>query len=97
MGLTLLSQSTFPFKFLDHAFHTTAYLINKLPTTNNPHSIRYFTLFHKELDYQFLHTFGCANGKLFISKDVIFDEHNFPFMFSRPVTSLHHSTFVLFL
>jgi len=121
IGLTLLSQSSLPLKFWDHAFHTAVYLINRLPTSVVPHSVPYSLIFHKDPNYHFLRVFGCAcyphtrpynhhklafcstsctflgysschkgykcldsHGRLFISKDVIFDEHTFPFSCTSP-------------
>ena len=58
--LTLLAQAKMPLLFWWESFHTTFFLINRLPTPvlNN---VSPFTKLHgRQLDYQFLETFGCA-------------------------------------
>lgn len=116
MGLSLLSQASLPLSFWDHSFHTSVYLINRLPSPHQKHSIPYTTLYQKPPDFSFLKVFGCscfpllrpyhnqkfqfrsaeciflgysanhkgykcldATGRLFVSKDVIFNENAFPY------------------
>ena len=59
-GLTFLAQAKMPLSFWWESFHTTSFLINRLPThvLNN---ISPFTKVHgRQPDYQFLKLFGCA-------------------------------------
>lgn len=60
IGLTLLSQVLLPLKFWDHAFHTTIYLINCLPSIFHNHIIPFQVIYNKMPDYTFLKVFGCA-------------------------------------
>lgn len=46
--------------FLVVLFHTTAYLINLLPTPTNSQSSSFQLLFNKSPDYSFLRVFGCS-------------------------------------
>src|ERR1044072_4884628 len=116
LGLTLLAHASIPFSYWDHAFQTSVYLINRLPSKSIQNSVPYTLLFKKFPDYSFLRAFGCScfpntrpynqhkldfrtqhcvflgystshkgykclsqEGKLIISKDVIFDETTFPY------------------
>jgi len=54
IGLTLLSQASLLLKFLDHAFHTVVYLINRLPSPAPSYILPYSTIFDKNYDYTFL-------------------------------------------
>nr|KYP42260.1 Retrovirus-related Pol polyprotein from transposon TNT 1-94 [Cajanus cajan] len=60
MGLTLLSQAFLPMKYWDHVFHTTVYLINRLPSLSHNKIVPYQVLYSKDLDYTFIKVFGCA-------------------------------------
>ncbi|GAU26774.1 hypothetical protein TSUD_317720 [Trifolium subterraneum] len=91
-GLTLLSQANIPLKFWDHAFITATFLINRLPTPVLNNQSPYYAL-HKYPDYKSLKVFGRAwyssvykgykclspEGRIYISKDVLFNEHKFPY------------------
>jgi histone deacetylase 1/2 len=131
MGLTLLSHSNLPLKFLDHAFLTAVHLINRLPTASLQFKIPYNILFQKMLDYNVFKPFGCLcfpllrpynaykfdfrshqciilgysnthkgykclspTGKIFVSKDVLFNETSFPYpsLFSETNTNLPSPT-----
>ncbi|GAU41870.1 hypothetical protein TSUD_366180 [Trifolium subterraneum] len=91
-GLTLLSQANIPLKFWDHAFITAAFLINRLPTPVLNNKSPYYALLHKYPDYKSLKVFGLGyssvykgykclspEGRIYISKDVLFNEHKFPY------------------
>lgn len=59
MGLTLLTQAHLPLSFWWEAFHTSAYLVNRLPTPVLPLTKSPFeTLFKFKPDYSFLKFFG---------------------------------------
>lgn len=115
-GLTLLAQASLPLKFWDEAFHTSVYIINRLPSPLLASKSPLEVLFHTQPQYSQLKSFGCLcypnlkpynqhkfaykstpctflgyslnhkvfkclddKGKIFISRNVIFDEHTFPF------------------
>uniref|UniRef100_A0A803NGJ8 Integrase catalytic domain-containing protein n=1 Tax=Cannabis sativa TaxID=3483 RepID=A0A803NGJ8_CANSA len=91
-GLALLSQANLPLKFWDEAFRTTVYLHNRLPTPLLGHKSPLEVLFNTKPDYTYFRTFGLnhkgykcldATGRLYISRDVIFDEHSFPYSSSN--------------
>jgi hypothetical protein len=109
LGLTLLTQASMPLTYWDHAFLTSVYLINRLPTASLNFQIPYQVLYHQIPNYNFLKVFGCAcfplfrpynaykfdfrsheclflgyssshkGGRIFISKDVLFNEYRFPY------------------
>ena len=59
MGLTLLAKAKLPLSFWWEAFSTSAFLINRLPTSVLPsHKSPYETLFKHKPDYDFLKCFG---------------------------------------
>ncbi|KAJ4718927.1 Retrovirus-related Pol polyprotein from transposon TNT 1-94 [Melia azedarach] len=60
MGLTLLAQASLPLKFWWDAFHTSVFLINRLPTPVLHRFSPYKKLHHVQPDYSFLKVFGCA-------------------------------------
>jgi hypothetical protein len=49
-----------PLKFWDEAFLTTVFLINHLPSKVINYDTPLQRLFHHDLDYSSLRTFGCA-------------------------------------
>jgi hypothetical protein len=57
--LALLSHSHVPFQFWDDAFDTACYLINRLPSSNNPSKSPFEILFQKSPNYNILKIFGC--------------------------------------
>lgn len=59
-SLALLAQSTLPLKFWDHAFVTTSYLINRLPSLTLHNHSPYYKLLNKTSDYTCLRVFGYA-------------------------------------
>lgn len=59
MGLTLLSQATFPLNFWDEAFSTSVYLINRLPRPVLQNISPLEKLFGPKPNYPSLRTFGC--------------------------------------
>ncbi|RVW87716.1 Retrovirus-related Pol polyprotein from transposon TNT 1-94 [Vitis vinifera] len=92
-GIALLAQASLPFKYWDEAFRTSVYLINRLPTPVLKNKSPLEVLFHQKPSYSQLKVFGCMcypnlrpfnhhklpNSNILISRDVIFDEHAFPF------------------
>lgn len=129
MGLSLLSHSSLPYHYWDHAFHTAVYIINRLPASHN-HCIPLKVLFNNVPDYNFLRAFGCAcyplltpynnpkfqyrskeciflgystshrgykcldnkSGRIYISKDVLFNEKHFPYQITPPTTCSPNQT-----
>ena len=111
-----------PLKFLDEAFTTAVYLINRLPSRVIGNTTPLERLFHQKPDYNSLKIFGCAcypnlrpynrhklefrstqcvflgysnlhkgykclevtTGRIYISRDVVFDETLFPFAKLHP-------------
>ncbi|OMO51543.1 hypothetical protein CCACVL1_29719 [Corchorus capsularis] len=61
------------------AVHTAVFLINRTPTPTLNMSSPYKVLYNKDPNYSFLRSFGC-HCRIYISRHVIFDENNFPFM-----------------
>jgi hypothetical protein len=59
-ALTLLAQSHLPARYWIEAVCTSTYLINRLPTLTLNNSCPFSNLFHKNLYYSLLRTFGCA-------------------------------------
>nr|KYP75335.1 Retrovirus-related Pol polyprotein from transposon TNT 1-94 [Cajanus cajan] len=60
LGLTMLAQAHLPMQFWDHAFLTSVYLINRLPSSSIQHDVPFRKLFHQLPDYNFLRIFGCS-------------------------------------
>lgn len=60
MGLTLLAQASLIFSFWWEAFHTSIYLINRLPSAVLNFKTPFSLLFNKDPDYSMLKVFGCA-------------------------------------
>ena len=60
LGLSLLAQAQFPFKFWFDVFVSVVFLINCLPTQTLNHKSPFECLFQKVPDYTFLKVFGCA-------------------------------------
>jgi len=81
-GLTLLAIAQLPLQYWDHAFLTTTYLINRLPSPSLDNKSPFFLLHLQFPDYKFFKSFGCScfpftrpynNSKLeFRSKECIF-------------------------
>lgn len=117
MGLTLLAQAQMPLSFWWGAFHTSAYIISRLPSSPLQNKSPYQVLFNEILDYSKLHPFGCSifpclthynnkklqfysqkclfigysdshkgfkclfsSGRLYISRHVVFNHNEFPFL-----------------
>lgn len=59
-GLTLLAQANMPLQYWDHAFLTSTFLINRMPTTVLKMKSPFFILYNKLPDYKSLKVFGCA-------------------------------------
>lgn len=59
MGLTLLAKAHMPLSYWLEAFHTSVFLINRLPTKVLKNKSHWKCLFNCAPDYQFLRTFGC--------------------------------------
>ena len=53
LGLTLLSQAELPLHYWDHAFVSSVYLINRLPSFAIGNEIPYQKLFNMQADYSF--------------------------------------------
>lgn len=51
LGLTLLSQAKLPLHYWDHAFVSSVYLINRLPSSVIGNEIPYKKLFNKQADF----------------------------------------------
>ena len=64
LGLTLLTQASLPLTYWDHAFLTSVYLINILPTSSLQFKIPNQVLFHQQPHYNFLKVFGCVSFPL---------------------------------
>lgn len=64
-GLTLFAQAKMPISLWWEAFHTTSFLINRMPTSVLNNLSPYQKLHHKILNYDFLRIFGCACYPLF--------------------------------
>jgi len=60
MGLTLLVQSSLSPQYWVDAFHTSVFLINRLPTKVLGNKTPYFLLHKTELTYMDLRVFQCA-------------------------------------
>ena len=60
LGLTFLSQAKLPFHYWDHAFVSSIYLINRLPSYAINNEVPYQKLFNKQPDYSFMKVFGCS-------------------------------------
>uniref|UniRef100_A0A2N9J5B9 Integrase catalytic domain-containing protein n=1 Tax=Fagus sylvatica TaxID=28930 RepID=A0A2N9J5B9_FAGSY len=95
-GLALLTHAHLPLKHWDDAFLTACYLINRLPTPLLNNTTPYEALFslstkllspqsyspiHK--GYKCLHI---SSGRVYISRDVVFEEKIFPFNIGPPPT-----------
>lgn len=76
MGLTVLAYANMPMTYWDHAFTTSIYLINRLPSVDlEEFTSPYHALYQKLPDFSQLYVFGCAY---------------FPSL--RPTTSISSST-----
>lgn len=122
IGISLLAHASMPLKFLDEAFVTATYLINRLPSKVIHNQTPLEHLLKQEPDYSVLCIFGCAcwpnlypyntrklqfrskrcvflgssnihkgfkcldiaEGRVYIFRDVIFDETVFPFADLHP-------------
>jgi transposase InsO family protein len=60
MSLTLISQSSLPFRYWSYAFSTAIFLINRLPSLHRGSSSPWETLFAKSPNYSLFKSFGCA-------------------------------------
>jgi len=60
IGLSLLSDAKMLLSFWDHAFLTSTYLINRMPTPTLDNKSPFFMLHLQFLDYNFLKSFGCS-------------------------------------
>ena len=58
-GLALLATTSLPLKFWLYAFHTTTYVINRLPTKVLQFQSPFQVLFNKIPNYHHLKVFGC--------------------------------------
>lgn len=58
-SLTLLAHASLPLKFLHYAFHTTVFLINRMPTRILHLQSPFQVLFGKILNYHPFKVFGC--------------------------------------
>lgn len=58
-GLALLAQGSVPSRYLDYAFETAVFLINRLPTPVLGNVSPHFVLFRSLPDYSFLRVFRC--------------------------------------
>lgn len=61
MGLTVLAYANMPMTYWDHAFTTSIYLINRLPSVDlEEFTSPYHALYQKLPDFSQLYAFGCA-------------------------------------
>lgn len=58
-GLTRLAQSSLPFQFWEHAFHTATFIHKRTITAVLNYESPYQKLFLKISDYDFIKTYGC--------------------------------------
>lgn len=58
-GLSLLSHSSLPHTYWEHAFKTATYVHNHTITPTLAYNSPYYTLYHKHPDYGFLRIFSC--------------------------------------
>lgn len=65
VGLSLLAHASMPLRFLDDAFQTTIFLINRLPSRVINQSTPIYNLFGSKPDYTFLKTLGVLTGLTF--------------------------------
>lgn len=60
LGLSMMSLASLPFKYWTCAFHTAAYLINRLPTVIYSYKFPFELLYNKLPSYSLLKVFGCS-------------------------------------
>ncbi|KAA3463085.1 putative LRR receptor-like serine/threonine-protein kinase [Gossypium australe] len=92
MGLTLLAQASMPLKFWYFAFAHAVHVIKRLPTPVLQHSSPYERIYKAKPAYSHLRVFGCykcldEEGRIFVSRYVVFDKFQFPFQHGFPSQS----------
>ena len=60
IALTLISQSSLPFKYWSYAFSTAVFLINRLPSINHNSLSPWENIFGNSPNYSLFKSFGCA-------------------------------------
>lgn len=99
MGLTLLAQASLPLTFWTHVFGHAVHLINRLPTPvlqqKSPYECVFLGVAASHKGYKCID----QDGRIFISRHIVFNEELFPFQKgdffhskSVQVTSLHHKS-----
>lgn len=89
LGLTLMTEAQLPIKLWNHAFITSAYIINRQPIIVIDHEVPYQKLFNKTPDYRCLPVFRCSCFPLikpYNKHNLDFVQKNVYFLDTPPLT-----------